>query len=200
MHTDEYILLFDRNEELKSIFLTDFILEYPDTDRSQDMIKAYRFLIHAEIEFYFESVIKKVIKESVDKWLNNNEFKKPLLSILAFHNIKFNNIPTRASEINSGNDLTFRISRCVNDFKNIIKRNNGIKEENILPLLVNIGMDASELDPLLLNNLSSFGRNRGDIAHNSFSVISLINPVDETDLVDKIIDDIKEIDYNISLL
>ncbi|WP_207691415.1 hypothetical protein [Desulfonema limicola] len=122
MSSREYLLLCNRNKELKSIFLTSFIYEEPNTDRSQNMIKAYRFLIHAEIEYYFESVIKNTANEALDKWQNDYEIKKPLLSILAFHNISFSNIPTRASEINSGNDLRFRIFKCVNAFKDIIKK------------------------------------------------------------------------------
>jgi hypothetical protein len=162
--------------------------------KSQDNLRAYRLLIHAEIEFYLENTVKKKVTKSIDNWKNHKKINKTLTSLLAFSTRNFQNIPGVFHEIPGRNDLNFRIQSVVRDFYLILKKNNGIKENNIVNLLIPIGIEADQINQILISNLNSFGALRGEQAHSSFKIQRLIVPQDEIGMVDSIINDLKELE------
>nr|WP_254449422.1 hypothetical protein [Anabaena sp. UHCC 0253] len=89
------------------------------------------------------------------------------------------------------------------NFKRIINENHGLKEKNLLALLLPIGLDIKDLDTSWLVTMNTFGENRGEVAHKSasfYSIIQPINPVDEVNMVKQIIQDLLKIDELMNLL
>ena len=119
---------------------------------------------------------------------------KCLANLLAYRTIELPGISSRLIEISTVNDISFRVGRVVSEYESLVKKNNGIKEVNIIPLLISLGVDYTKLSQTLLNNLSSFGSNRGHTAHNSSKVQQLISPADETGIVQQIIQELRSVD------
>lgn len=177
------------------------VLSNPLTGRSQDLLRAFRLLVHAEIEAYVEQLVIRKAVDSLDLWRSGRKASKCLLSIVAFCEMELGAAPPHLAAIGPRNDLEERVNRATNTFiKRIRTKNNGIKEENLVPLLIPIGLDSSEVSQTLLNNLSSFGRNRGEIAHNSSKVVQPISPIDELSIIDQILSDLKDLDAAITTI
>jgi hypothetical protein len=200
MITKYYKFLEKRNRQLCYQFITPTVLRYPTSQLSQDKIKAYRLLIHAEIEYYIESIVRNKVDISLDSWNKHQKVNRILIALMAFNNREFSNIPENFDELSSKNDLNFRIHTIVNDFRNTIKSNNGIKEKDLTNLLIRIGIEADEIDNTLIISMNSFGAMRGDLAHNTSKAINLINPQDELNIIKKIIQDIKSLDEMVEKL
>jgi hypothetical protein len=193
--SNSYKILQKRSKLLQKRFINSKVKKNPTGSYAQDMIRTYRLLLHAEIEFYLEQIIITKAKTSLNKWKNKNEPSNILLSLLSFTEINLPCIPKYLNEINSKNDLSFRINNTVNNFvAKIEKRNNGIKEENIMPLMLPLGIDYTKISQTLLNNLSSYGQSRGDAAHNSYKVINIVDPSIEINTSNNIILELKDLD------
>ena len=74
--------------------------------------------------------------------------------------------------------------------------NHGIREKNLLRLLLPIGADFSAFDPILISELDSFGERRGTVAHSSaiFHVTSKPDPKDELEKVNNIVSLLRDVD------
>lgn len=189
-----YKQLVSCERQLRYCFITKTVLTYPTTDISQLRLRSYRILSHAEIEYFIESIILLKIDKEKKKWGKNHSTTNCISNILAFIKIELPNTGSHLSEITSGNDFQFRVNKILNHYEEIIKHNNGIKEENVIPMLIPLGIDYLKINQTLLNNMSSFGVHRGGTAHNSSRVQNLINPQDEINMVTQIIRDLSDID------
>jgi hypothetical protein len=194
MNSKKYNDLIRREIKLRKSLINKTVIHNPQTSLSQDRLRAYRLLMHAEIEYYFENIVIEKINNEKIKWDNKKIPSQTILSLLAYNECSFPKISSSLSDINSKNDKDFRINKAVGDYIGIIKKNNGIKECNIIPILIPLGIDYSKISQILMNDLSSYGSSRGEVAHNSYKVIKLINPTDEINIVTEIIKGIKDID------
>lgn len=78
--------------------------------------------------------------------------------------------PTQRAKWDDKIKLVNKAVLAGNSFHNIIEQNHGIKEKNILSLLLPIGIDPDEIDAAWLSGMDSFGAERGLVAHGSQSV------------------------------
>ena len=67
-----------------------------------------------------------------------------------------------------------------------INQNHGLKEANILALLLPVGIDSSDLDLNLLVQLNTFGAERGLVVHSSATSYRTKQPPDPVDELNKI--------------
>jgi len=71
----------------------------------------------------------------------------------------------------------------------------GVRRENVLRLLVPVGLRESEIDPAWLQKIDEFGQSRGSIAHSpNGRVREPVDPKSEFDTVSDIIDGVRVID------
>lgn len=166
-NTNEYRLLEKRINELEESLIKEFISK--DTlDMSKkeiELARAYRLLVHAELEAYFESIAKKLLNKAIQKWRTKKKANLTIVSLLAHF-----------KKIEKDDSLDTKVNKIVNDFSiEIIKKNHGIKAKNISDMFVPLGIDKGDIDAALLAALDSFGANRGETAHNSGKVQ---NPID----------------------
>jgi hypothetical protein len=101
--------------------------------------------------------------------------------------------PSQSSGQKKHNDLLEldkKIGKVYSKFLASVKDNHGIKEKNLLALLLPIGVNSDDLDPAWINLMNEFGEKRGLVAHTSASLYKTQQPIDpkqEFDTVDKIV-------------
>ena len=127
--------------------------------RELTMARAYGLLVHAEIECYFENIAKEVVLKSYKKWKLEKKSSHVLMSVTAFLNPK-EQIPENVSneKINKNEEglIENRLKDCVSRYIGMIEKNNGIKETNLLKILLPLGIHLNDIDHTFLNSANSY--------------------------------------------
>jgi hypothetical protein len=142
------------------------------TKKEQDLIRSYVLLSHAEIEAYIEDKAKDRMSKALADWVRTRKKSSCLKSVLAYtgNEIDF------SRDQNAVNNIEHRIQRTVAHYLNsVVDRNHGVKEKNIISMLLPLGIEYGELDQTWLGIMESFGATRGNIAHNTTQVQNQID-------------------------
>jgi hypothetical protein len=174
---------------LKKQFL-DFKPSDSSLPKNQDELRAFKLLVHAEIESYIENAVLEVWNKCNTEWATNNRVITPLKFLIMFSTSRF-----------EGNDQQLtkqdRITQILTSFKTSITNNNGIRKKNILQLVVPLGINYLSIDQTWLTTIDSYGSSRGHVAHNSFSVQQQLDRNDELNNLDLVLKGIKKMDINL---
>ncbi|MBH3434426.1 MULTISPECIES: hypothetical protein [Pseudomonas] len=139
-----------------------------------DSIAAFRLLMHAE----FEDFLERKAKENLDK-INTKLLISATGSSRVFPELFYIativNRPLDPSNVFDATAFKGHISSLIGTAKGIIKENNGIKEGSFNALSVFAGKTADEIDSTLSASLNSYGKKRGDVAHQSIRHSTTIN-------------------------
>ena len=141
------------------------------TKREQDLIRSYVLLSHAEIEAFIEDRAKEKVSKALLSWNSNRTKSNCLKSVLSFtgHELSFDKNA-------NANNIQYRMNTTIAHFmSSVVDKNHGVKEKNILKMLLPIGIEINEIDQTWLSVMESFGSTRGNIAHNSFQVQNRID-------------------------
>ncbi len=159
-----------------------------------DRIVAFRLMAHAEIESYLEEIAIETADKATDDWLNKGLITKPLLALVAYAEGTFGDLPdAKSSKLVSS--LSERISTSKKRFSTFAKvENHGIKKWNILRLLLPVGIEEKELDEYWLSATTSFGADRGEVAHQSNRVYNRPDPESDYKTVNELLGGLKDID------
>ncbi|MBD2629763.1 HEPN domain-containing protein [Trichormus variabilis] len=165
---------------------------------------AYRVLAHAEIESYLEERALEVVRNAKNIWDNTGKINLTLICLLGFSGLNMDEPPETLSPQRGSRtvkDEKIKIKKKIDlalaNFNRVINENHGLKEKNLLALLLPIGLDIRDLDTSWLATMNTFGENRGEVAHKSatfYSINQQINPVDEVNMVKQIIQELLRID------
>jgi hypothetical protein len=174
------------------------------TDRQLALTIAYVVLAHAEIEAYLEDRVWEVAISAKKDWDSNGKTSRTLLGLLAFSGEMMELPPNSLTPIKASKSVSEdrikigkKIDLAINFFKGVIDQNHGIKESNILALLLTIGLDSDGLDTELIAILNTFGEQRGLVAHssaNSYRTKQIPDPVNELNRINQIIQGMTQID------
>ncbi|WP_013320439.1 HEPN domain-containing protein [Gloeothece verrucosa] len=159
---------------------------------------SYRVLAHAEIEAYLEDRMKEIALSAVKAWKKNAEIRRTLICLLAFSGMELEAPPDSLTPKQTSSkqkhkeklQLDQKIDKALSCFISCVNDNHGIKEKNLLTLLLPIGINCDYLEEFWLTSMNSFGENRGIIAHtsaSSYKTTQPINPKDELDNIKKIV-------------
>ena len=169
------------------------------TERQIDRASSFMLLSHAEIESYLEDIVVETANSAFDNWKQRGVISKPLIAMLGYSDSSLLLPPHKKSTpqtrvLNDGIETT---KQDFNDF--VYGRNNGIKATNILNLLLPVGIDEIDIDPLWLGTINTFGSLRGDVAHrtrisNTPRVYNAPDPKTEYENVKTIVDGLSTID------
>jgi hypothetical protein len=180
------------------------------SDRQLSRTLAYRVLAHAEFESYFEDRAWEVVQDVKRVWDNTGKTRLTLLSLVAFSGQMMETPPTTLTPSKGKKavpidklKISKKIDLAINSFKWIIDNNHGIKEANILALLLPIGIDSDDLDPAWLATMNTFGEKRGLVAHTSATSYRTIQPPDpanELSMVKQITQELLKVDELINNL
>nr|WP_321352973.1 HEPN domain-containing protein [uncultured Methanoregula sp.] len=164
-----------RFQELeKSInYLTGFLLpsQKPSADYSLEELirmRSHRILIHAEIESYFEDIAVDKIRTAAAEYKMTKKTGPVLAALFACSQRQ---TPVKLPDTHNKNRNFFenRLDEESTIFHNMVKNNHGIHQNNILQLLLSIGVCETEIDQTLLIDLDQLGTQRGEFAHTSIS-------------------------------
>ncbi|MCZ8184221.1 MAG: hypothetical protein O9322_14705 [Beijerinckiaceae bacterium] len=170
---------------------------------------AYRVLAHAEIEQFLEDRVIEIVM-STDKAFKNRRFvSETTICLLNYSQITLSKVPESLSpppgkSQNDWNAVIFPDSnffKAVSTYVNRVRnQNHGVKEENVLSMLLPIGFSATDIDSLLLIELNDFGRKRGAAAHAGLGqhVRAGVNPLDEIAQVQRILTGLLDVDRKLS--
>jgi hypothetical protein len=132
-----------------------------------DKTRAYIVLAHAEIESYLEDMTTSVLDAAKRRWQTGQSAGRCVSALFMYQEKKYE--PPRSLS-RQASDATFgaAVMKAIDSHEEYVSKNNhGIKERNILRLLLPIGVPEIDLDPLWLGTMNSFGSLRGVVAHNS---------------------------------
>jgi hypothetical protein len=207
--SQEFIEFRDRIMFLEQVLLPSSVSNESEPT-PEDVIKilSFRLMAHAKIEDFVESRVEN-IAISASAAFENGVVSKALLSIASFTESSLGapaqtlapSQPSQAEAWRTKLHLAERTRKYVTAFVRSIKSNHGIKEENLLALLLPVGVPADSIDPLWLADCASFGSERGDAAHRSSSRVSTTpNPFDERNKVYRIVEGLRSLDAEIARL
>ncbi|MBF0568523.1 MAG: hypothetical protein HQK95_06590 [Nitrospirae bacterium] len=180
----------------------------------QDDIRAYVLLAHAEIESYFEDITREIAMNAYTDWNDKSTLSATLISLAINSEGNFGKAPIEILNLidknNNKMNVTLQtalmsfiiniddkdgIKGIVDSFDDIVRQNNGIKENNLLKLLLPIGVDRMDIDNTWLIDINQFGERRGDIAHQSLTKAKeILYPLSQEIKVKRILDGIEELD------
>ena len=168
------------------------------TKIQQDLIRSFVLLVHAEIEAYFEDVAREKVRKALSSWTATRKKSSCLKAVLAYSG---NELSYETVKKVDSNNIAFRLNKAVNHFVSLIQKNHGVKENNLLSILIPLGVELSEIDPLWLSTMDAFGNLRGIIAHNSTSVHTLIDRNTEVQRINtQILPEVQRLDQLIAKL
>ena len=178
------------------------------SERQLALTFAYRVFAHAEIESYLEDRVWDTVLTAKKIWDNQGKASGVLLCVIAFSGQEMEAPPDTLTPLKGKKNLpedklkiTKKIDIAIRFFKSVIDQNHGIKETNLLKLLLPIGIDSDDLDQVWLANMNTFGEERGEIAHSSgIKTKKTPNPADELERVKQIIQELEKVDQLITNL
>lgn len=148
------------------------------TVQEQDQIRAFKLLVHAEFEAFFEDRAAQICSDALSGWQLDGRPRRSLISLLAYETRKVRT-PRNLAEA-SREPLRTRLESAVAKFnQRLRKSNNGIMEDNLMKILLPIGIQPFEIDDAWINSMSSYGKERGAAAHRAIHVQASLDPVSE---------------------
>jgi hypothetical protein len=124
------------------------------TEQQIDFVRAYRHLVHAEIEAYLEGMVAGAAQKCAQKFGSDGKPRKLVFSLIAFQAEKndVNLTDNRFRDLyNDRRDhVAYRVNTARTFIGESVQRNNGIRSRNVLRLLLPIGIQPTEIDPIWL--------------------------------------------------
>jgi hypothetical protein len=190
--------------------------EFEDTGLYENQAKiaaaalGFRVLAHAEVEAYFEDRVLEVAASARAAWEQRARVTRVALSLLAFSGREMA-MPPPSLEPPTENKrkvwpallgLNERFSPQISAFNHYVRHeNHGVKEKNLLALLLPIGVDHTRLDPTFMADVESFGSVRGQAAHTSSGALrQAVDPQQEFKRVMSLLPGIEAIDVQLDEL
>jgi hypothetical protein len=180
------------------------------SDRQLSRTLAYRVLAHAEIESYLEDRAWEVVQDAKRVWDSTGKTRLTLISLVVFSGQTMETPPETLTPSKGKKTVPLdklktskKIDLAISSFKWIIDNNHGVKEANILALLLPIGIDSDDLDTAWLATMNTFGEKRGLVAHTSATSYRTIQPPDpasELSMVKQITQELLKLDELINKL
>ena len=172
------------------------------SDRQLDLARGYRLLAHAEIEAYIEDMVRSCANESLKRFQADNRPRTVAMSVLAYHmNQKGVSVKRMKEKYAAGaHHVQDVVGEATTAFNHAISLNHGIRESNLLALLLPIGLLPKEIDSAWLGTTDSFGAKRGQTAHTSFRAQQQPDPGSESSTVSQILAGLALLDEKITRL
>ncbi|MFG2403854.1 HEPN domain-containing protein [Streptomyces brevispora] len=169
------------------------------SDRVYERTRGFRILAHAEFESYVEDRAIEVVNNAHISWKKKGNIRPCLLALMSHRESKMS-IPDSIVDLTDRTSSKFpTLNARIEDAKGTYttyakKKNHGIKERNLLQLLLPLGVTKDEISTSWLSTTESWASERGEIAHTSAKMQVQINPRTELNTVREILGGFKIID------
>ena len=158
---NKYAQLRKRIRNIQKNFEFDQSSSGPTLQQS-DQIRGMIRLCHAEFEAYIEGLALLLLEDGFEKWSRTKK---------ANYNISM--LFLRSEKIYKKDSFITQAFQVKNAYTDLIRKNNGIKEENIVKIFDVIGYSINDFDTGFISDLNSFGHDRGAVAHTSATAKSI---------------------------
>ena len=201
MASRRYWQLEGRFRVLKRIFLPKrFNKTGTYSSDTLDRARAFRVLMHAEIESYLEDRVLEAARKTFAAWRSAGRASVPLTALLASFDTSKPKFP---HELGATPFVQTRVGGICAQFEARVRENHGIRSRDVLALLLTIGVDDGKIDQAWLATIDGFGSARGDAAHQSgvrSRVKYQIDPQSDYNTVQVILDGLKALDQELTRL
>ncbi|MGI5270272.1 HEPN domain-containing protein [Nonomuraea sp. CA-218870] len=174
------------------------------TVQVHESARAFRLLAHAEFEAFIEDRAQQIVTRAVSEWLGQGTIRPSLLALVAFESSlgwKETTILSAGERQKKAPDLSQRIDAARKTYLHyVIMQNNGIKEKNLLRILLPLGVREEDIDEQWLSALEAWATARGELAHKSGKPQKLLDPQVEFITVQELQDGFRGIDELLDLL
>ncbi|MEV6341867.1 HEPN domain-containing protein [Actinoplanes sp. NPDC051851] len=195
--------LQQRLEDLRRHFLP---VEFDETGTYDDVVyehaRAFRVLSHAEFEAFIEDRALYVLNEDFRRWEDSGVTSLSLLAAVAFRE-SVHAMPESLNDAIQNKrkypSLEDRIKAAKNDFSTYVRtRNHGIREKNLIKLLMPLGFSEIDLDITWVAATDAWAMERGKVAHASGKMQVRPDPQVEWKTVNTILKGFRDIDEMMS--
>ena len=160
-----------------------------------DRTTAFRIMAHAEFESYLEDIITETVEAAIQQWNLSKAASVPLLCILSsFEGTDRINAFKGYAGSRRPPTLATIVQKAFIHFKHNIGNNNGIRTENLLSLLVQAGIEESDLEATWIGAVDAFGVHRNIVGHNSGVVAYRADPKVAAEAVETVLIGFREVD------
>lgn len=153
---------------------------YPD--RVHQRAAAFRLLAHAEFESFVEDLVTSHVTERLAAWTVARKPSITLATLIAYDEVG-GKPPTSLVNPPQKNSKLFqeRVEDAANRFNHQVRvYNHGVREINLLTMVLSIGVEAGDLDLTWLASLDAWAHERGEFAHKSSGKIGIrLDPAKE---------------------
>lgn len=166
------------------------------TARQLDLVRGYRLLVHAEFEAYLEDQVSALAVRALKRFQQDGKPRWVVASLIAYHFPKSEISDTKLRNLYAGraDHVQARAHEATTMLNEVVAKNNGLREINLLRLLLPIGIRTADIDQLWLGTMDSFGANRGQTAHTSFRVSQQLDPAAERQTVSDLLKGLERLD------
>ena len=152
------------------------------SERQIALATAYLVLAHAEIESYLEDRVLDLARSAVKIWKEKKKTTQVLVYLFAFSGLTLDkppdsvtpDQPSKSKALQEKLKFDEKRINVSKSFEYLVIHNHGIKEKNLLSLLLPIGINSDDLDKVWLQEMKDFGAKRGQFAHQSASKLFVI--------------------------
>jgi hypothetical protein len=155
-----------------------------------DKARAFRVLVHAELEHFFEERGLDIADRAFDLLRIKSRPSRPIIHLLSNIVGDQHGLPIKLGTPTNSLSIAGKV---VAQYRHGINNNNGIRIPNILQILLPIGILETEIDAVWLSTTDGFGAKRGATAHSS-SIMYTIDPQDDFNTVNQIMNGVRDID------
>lgn len=159
---------------------------------------AFRMLVHSEFEHYVEDIAASAMQDALDRWNEQGVPQRSLQSLMTLMG------PTKdfPTAVQDAEDIhKKRLSKAIGEYKSAIKSNNGVKEADLLRILLPLGLTVADFDTVWLADIDTWGTERGDVAHKTLlSIKNRVDPKRSYSKAREIVNGFRELDLRIQAL
>lgn len=167
--------------------------------RQVDLTRAYRVLVHAEIEAFIEDIARAAIISNVNRWKQHRRPSATLMAFLACYHAGWSEssedpkaLPEASQKVR--NDPDDVINHALKQYHGKLKENHGVRESDLRTLIPPTGVRWADLDSTWIASLDAYGTQRGIVAHSAVTVQQTIDPKSELDSVTAILAGLAKLD------
>lgn len=188
--------LIAREKELQSHLVVAPRLSPAYKKSELDKLRAYRLLMHAEIESFVEDRSRWAATRAVERF-KKGKITLALVGLFAFEDRNSRELPG-SIDVSKHHMLT-RAHKAVRRYEHLLGQNHGVKEENLIHLLLPLGLKEADLDPVWLTEMTQFGNDRGTSAHSSVRTQQPPDPGTEVQRIQTLLVGLLELDRLLAL-
>lgn len=163
--------------------------------KQYDLVRAFVVLAHAEVEYFLEDLANHVLDKVKSRW-DATKSAGRCLSALMMYNDKRLSLPSNLGRQNTADTFDEVAKAAIKKHRDyVIQQNHGVKEANILRLYLPMGVLETDLDPVWLAAMNTFGTQRGVVAHTSARRLSSpIDPVAASQMVANVLSGLQQVE------